>query len=66
MAVTQKDIDDLEKAIASGARKVKRGDREIEYRDLSEMKDVLTSMRNEISGTKRKAFRPVYQRGYQR
>lgn len=37
MSFNQTDLDNLEKAIASGARKVKQGDKEIEYNSLSEM-----------------------------
>lgn len=66
MAVTQKDIDDLEKAIASGAKKVKRGDREIEYRDLDEMRRTLGAMKDEYAGNTRKPYvYKDYSRGYQ-
>ncbi|WP_045860322.1 phage head-tail joining protein [Teredinibacter purpureus] len=65
MAVTQQDINDLEKAIYSGARKAKRGDREIEYRDLGEMRRTLSAMKSELSGSKPKPLMMGFNRGYQ-
>lgn len=66
MAITQADIDALEIAIASGAKKVKFSDRETEYRDLDEMKQILNDMRASLSGKRREPYRyQSYKRGYQ-
>ncbi len=67
MAVTQADIDALELAIASGAKKVKFSDRETEYRDLNEMKEILRGMKVSLCGGRREPYRYTsYNRGYQR
>jgi hypothetical protein len=66
MAITQEDIDALELAIASGAKKVKFSDRETEYRDLAEMKEILNRMKAALNGTKRRPYLATsYRRGYQ-
>lgn len=65
MAYSQADIDALKIAIASGAKKVKFSDRETEYRDLAEMKQILRDMESSVSGKRRTAFSPTYSRGYQ-
>jgi hypothetical protein len=66
MAYTQDDIDALKAAIASGAKKVKFSDRETEYRDLSEMRQILNEMQASIRGTRREPYRPKgYSREYQ-
>jgi len=65
MAVTQKDIDDLQAAIWSGTKKAKRGDREVEYRDLSEMNRTLASMKKELGTVIPKSLQPRIDRGYQ-
>lgn len=63
--VNQADIDALELAIRSGAKKVKYRDRETEYRDLSEMKQILADMKAEMTGSKRpSSFFSSYGRGY--
>lgn len=67
MAVTQADIDALELAIASGLKKVKFSDRENEYRDLDEMKEILRGMKAQLSGSRREPYRYTsFNRGYQR
>lgn len=38
----------LEEAIASGERRVKYEDKEIEYRSINEMKDILSMMRKSL------------------
>jgi hypothetical protein len=48
MAWTQTDLDKLEEAIASGARRVKFADKEVEYRDLTEMMQVRDLMRQKL------------------
>lgn len=65
MAYSQSDIDALEVAIASGIKKVKFSDRETEYRDLAEMKQILNDMKASVSGRRRESWRPTYCRGYQ-
>lgn len=44
------DVAALERAIASGARKVKFRDREVEYRSLDEMREALRIMNQSLSG----------------
>lgn len=53
-SLTQDDIDALEEAIASGARRVKFKDREVEYRSLAEMKEILADAKSAVSGVRRK------------
>lgn len=66
MAYTQKDIDDLKKAIASGISKVKINGRETEYRSLTEMKNTLAQMEKEVNGTTSAPYKySSYDRGYQ-
>ncbi len=45
MAFTQQQLDALEAAIAQGTTKVKYQDREVDYRSLSEMMQLLTFMK---------------------
>ena len=53
-------------AIASGAKKVKFSDRETEYRDLNEMKQILNDMKASVAGKRRAPYVPQsYSRGYQ-
>jgi hypothetical protein len=66
MALSQADIDALELAIVSGVKKVKFSDRETEYRDLAEMKQILNDAKASVSGRKRTAYTSCgYNRGYQ-
>lgn len=52
MAFTQTDIDKLKAAIGTGARKVRYSDgREVEYRTLAEMREVLTMMQADVSSS---------------
>ena len=46
MATTQEEIERLEAAIASGARRVEYSDKEIEYRSLEEMNRILKDLKN--------------------
>jgi hypothetical protein len=50
MSWTQTDIDRLKAAIASGARRVKIGDEETEFRDLDEMQRTLSQMSQSVHG----------------
>lgn len=60
MAYSQSDIDALETAIATGALLVKFGagadSREVRYRSLAEMKQILSDMKASVSG---QSFSPV-------
>lgn len=50
MAWTQIDIDKLKAAIATGATRVRYADRDVEYRDLAEMRETLGMMQTEVDG----------------
>ena len=45
---TKKDIEKLEKAIASGVQSVSYDDRTVNYRSLEEMKETLADMRKAV------------------
>jgi hypothetical protein len=51
MAFTQAQITALEKAIATGATRVRYGDRDVQYRDLEEMERLLAKMKLSLAGT---------------
>jgi hypothetical protein len=51
MAFTSTDLDTINAAIASGQRRVKLGNREIEYNTLSEMLSARDIIRNELNKT---------------
>ena len=51
MAWSSEDLVELEKAIASGARRVKYQDREVEYMSLSEMLKARDLIRKELGIT---------------
>jgi hypothetical protein len=60
------DIAALERAIASGARKVKFRDREVEYRSLDEMREALRLVRGATTGgTKSRRRFAQYEEGIQ-
>lgn len=48
MAWTTEDLAALQAAIATGAKKVKYSDKEVEYRDLSEMNQILADMQVQL------------------
>lgn len=50
MAWTQDEIDELKKAIASGAEEVQFSDRRIRFRSKQDMLDLLKLMQDEVSG----------------
>lgn len=54
MAYTQADIDELKRIKASGALRAKFADREVEYRSLAEINQVLAEAEREVNG------RPTY------
>lgn len=61
MAYSQTDIDALDKAIASGARRVQIQGRSVEYRSVDEMLKAKAVMVRELStATRRTRFSPVY------
>lgn len=51
MAWIQSDIEALEKAIATGATRVKYADKEVEYRSLQEMLQTLDIIKKELGVT---------------
>lgn len=53
MAVTAAQIDALQKAIATGATTVAYGDKRVEYRSLSDMRQILAEMKLEFAGLAR-------------
>ncbi len=53
MALTQKDIDSLEKAIATGAEQVRIGDRDVRYRNLNDMERTLARAKREVQSRTR-------------
>lgn len=57
---TDADVAKLKRAIATGARVVKYGERSVEYRSIDEMERALAMMQNDIdvaAGTKRTRYR---------
>lgn len=66
MAFTQSDIDALEEAIGTGARRVRYSDgSEVEYRTLAEMRSILADMKASVSTTTPvRAFRGAPRSGY--
>ncbi len=54
MAYTQSQLEALEKAYASGTTRVTYGDKTVEYRDLLEIKRIISEIRAEISGAPRR------------
>ncbi len=66
MAWTSDELAAIETAYKSGVKKVKFKDRETEFRDLSELKQILEDARAELSNKTRKPyFYTSYNRGYQ-
>lgn len=55
MAMTEQDIAKLERAIATGARRVRFADREVEYRTLEEMQDILALAQQQVKAPGQKA-----------
>jgi hypothetical protein len=66
MAYTQEQLDALEKSIASGSRRVKYSDQEIEYRTLDEMRSLRLEMKKELGlVTKTNRYYLEFLRGFQ-
>lgn len=65
MAWTKAELDELEANFRRGVQKVKFRDREVEYRSLAEMRDIIDQGRRELAGASKRHLYPVTQRGYQ-
>jgi hypothetical protein len=65
MAFTQEDLDNINKAIALGAREVWYGDKRVAYNSLNDMLRARDIIRNElgIKSSKPKAHHPIFQKG---
>ena len=63
MAYTADDIVALKRAIASGARVVRYRSGSVEYRSLSEMREILEIMEAEVHGKKPRRTLAVYRSG---
>ncbi|WP_156680062.1 phage head-tail joining protein [Sphingomonas profundi] len=50
MAFTSNDVEQLRAAIATGAVKVRYADREVTYRSLGEMRDILRMIQADMQG----------------
>ncbi len=65
MAYTQKNLDDLQSAMARGARKLRLGDEEVEFRSLDEMERMEAKIKREIGVTSTtRTFRPATKSGW--
>ena len=57
---TVQQLQDVINATASGAQRVSYGDKSVEYRSLSELRQILATMTSDIAGiTPRRTFRMV-------
>lgn len=66
MAWTQEELNEIETAYKSGVKRVKFKDRETEFRDLSEMQQIIRSAKAELNGSTRSAYKySSYNRSYQ-
>lgn len=63
MAVTQAEIDALEKALRSGSLSVRHGDTAITYRSASEIRAILADMKAELAGRSRRSV-AKFSRGF--
>lgn len=59
----QEQLNAINEAIASGARKVKYNDKEIEYRTLDEMIQIRDSLREQLGLTETRRANPTYSKG---
>ncbi len=59
MATTQADVDRLEKAIKSGALRVKYQDRDVTYRSLAEMRSELVRLQRDLNQVPRTVRKKV-------
>ncbi len=65
MAWTLTELAEIEAAYKSGVKKVKFKDRETEFRDLAEMKNIINEAKVELNQRSRAPYAPTYGRGYQ-
>lgn len=65
MAWTQNDLDNLKKAIATGAREVWYGDKRVAYNSLDDMLRAKDLIENElgIKSKRPRAYHPIFQKG---
>ncbi|MER8786871.1 hypothetical protein NKH71_03220 [Mesorhizobium sp. M0983] len=63
MAWTQSDLDAIEKAIATGARRVRYQTHEVEYQSLSDMLKVRQIIKDELAGNSPGVVLTEYQSG---
>lgn len=65
MAYTQGQVDALQRAIATGAVKVRAANgSEVHYNSIAEMKALLEDMKREVAGSRRTTFvNPDFDRG---
>lgn len=62
--ITSAQVSALKAALVSGKRRVRFGDREIEYRTLAEMKEALAIAEQELAGKRRiRRTAPYYDDG---
>jgi len=59
MAYTQADLASLQAAIAKGARKVRMGDEEVEFRSLDEMERIEAKISRALDGKSRSRITQV-------
>lgn len=65
MAYSQDDLDALQAAMAKGARRLKMGDEEVEFRSLAEMERMETKIQNALSSQGRsRVARPPTDTGW--
>ncbi|WP_114010814.1 phage head-tail joining protein [Cohaesibacter intestini] len=56
MSWTQEDLANLKKAFALGAKKTRIAGEEVEYRSLSEMKEIIDMIERDLAGQPRSDF----------
>ncbi len=65
MAYTQSDLDALQVAIAKGARRIRMNGEEVEFRSLTEMRQLETKLREELGQVaKRTTITPATRSGW--
>lgn len=63
MAFTQTDIDRLKRAIATGTKSCEIDGQTVTYRNLGEMREILSMMQKEVSGASHSRISKVAFRG---
>lgn len=65
MSWTQADLDELDKAIATGVTEVQYSDRRVRYRSLNEMTRIRNMIARELGKTQKpRRTTPVHDRGF--